>query len=105
MSEEIFQTIVLLITEKMGKYRKPLQRDTRLERDLGISGDDAVELLEAFAGKLNVDISEFQFNHFFTPEGDSLLATILGSSKRKPEVDLTIGDLENAAIKGKLTIR
>lgn len=45
---------------------------TRLEDDLGISGDEASEFMEAFQKHFDVDMSQFQFNKHFSPEGISL---------------------------------
>ncbi|QNF31853.1 DUF1493 family protein [Adhaeribacter swui] len=40
-----------------------------IENDLGITGDDAVELLEKFAQKFKVDLDGFDFSKYFSPEG------------------------------------
>lgn len=105
MKKEIFEEIKLLIEEKMGKYEKKIDRDTSLEKDLGISGDDAWELIMDFSRKFNVDISNFEFSKYFYPEGDSILPSIIRAIRGKPSPkhrELLIGDLERSVIKGKL---
>ena len=39
-----------------------------IEEDLGITGDDAWELMEELGEKLNVDFSGFEFTKHFSPE-------------------------------------
>src|SRR3954451_25224927 len=45
-----------------------LRADTRLEDDLGMSGLDAAEFLEAFAGAFEVDLAGIDFHKHFGPE-------------------------------------
>ncbi|HEY4651343.1 MAG TPA: DUF1493 family protein [Pontibacter sp.] len=45
--------------------------NSEIEFDLGITGDDAEELVAKFAEKYNVDLKEFEFNKYFSPEGFS----------------------------------
>ena len=42
--------------------------DTTLFGDLGVDGEDASELFEAFAREFNVDISGFDHSRYFGPE-------------------------------------
>lgn len=42
---------------------------TVIEDDLGITGDDADELMQKFSKKFNVDLTGFNFMKFFDPEG------------------------------------
>ncbi len=105
MSDDIFESIKLLSEKKMGKYRKPLLRDTTLEKDLGMSGDDAVEFVLDFSKKFSVDVSKFEIKKYFFPEGDSILPAImrLFTGKKNPKKrELKLGDLEKAAIAGRL---
>jgi len=105
MNDEVFEKIRLMVIDKMGKYRKPLVRDTTLEKDLGVSGDDAVEFLLDFGKEFNVDMSNFDIKKYFFPDGDSILPAIVrlftGKRQRK-EKELRLGDLEKAVIAGRL---
>ena len=65
MENEIFNQIVQLIIDKRGKYKFPITEKTTLEDDLGISGDDAIEFLDAFSDKFNIDLSKFKFVEYF----------------------------------------
>ena len=46
-----------------------LRAETRLEEDLGMTGDDASDFLEAFADEFDVDLSGIEFHKHFGPEG------------------------------------
>ena len=105
MNDEIFNRIKLLVEGKMGKYRKPLLRDTTLEKDLGMSGDDAVEFILEFSKRFRVDISKFEIKKYFYAEGDSVLPAIIRvfTGKKNPkQKELTIGHLEKSIIAGRL---
>jgi hypothetical protein len=45
-----------------------LRPDTRLEEDLGMTGDDAAEFMEAFAEAFEVDLTGIEFHRHFGPE-------------------------------------
>ncbi len=109
MQEEILSKIIKLIEGKMGKYKKPITRETCLEKDLGITGDDAVELLLEYSKKFSVDVSNFMAADYFEGEGiqmdiiNPIIRLITG--KKKKEVikkELTVGDLEKGVGVGRL---
>lgn len=105
MEDDVFKRIVLLIENKMGKYRKRMNEETCLEKDLGMIGDDAVEFLIDFGKEFNVDVSKFNFTEYFHPEGDSILPAIirLFTNKKNPKKgELTIGHLVKAVKLGRL---
>lgn len=105
MSDEIFERIKSLVVKQMGRYRKPLTRETCLEKDLGMTGDDAFEFIRDFSKQFDVDISKFEMRKYFMPEADSVLPMIirLFTDKKNPkEAELKLGDLEKAAIAGRL---
>ena len=101
----ISNEILLLIEDKMGKYKFPLNECTSLEKDLGMTGDDAVEFIMEFSEKFNIDISEFKIGEYFEPEGDAILPAILGlltGKRSQKQKELTIGDLQKAVNAHKL---
>ncbi len=103
--ENISEEIKKFVNEIRGGYTFDFTKDTKLQEDLNIWGDDAVEFIENFGGNFNVDISEFDFNKYFKPEGDMILASIVNLfRKTKPPefTPLTLGDLEQAIRNGKL---
>jgi len=50
-------------------WEKDSTLKTEIETDLGISGDDAWELMQKFSKKYSVDLTNFKFDRYFTPEG------------------------------------
>jgi hypothetical protein len=105
MSESLINEIRILIEKKMGKYKRELNADTKLEYDLGITGDDAVEFLIEYSNKFNVDVSDFNIAMYFMPEGDTVLPAIIRFFTRKKALkqkELTIGDLEKGIVAGNL---
>ncbi|PWG77933.1 DUF1493 family protein [Pararcticibacter amylolyticus] len=105
MSDAIFEQIKDFVEEQRWRYPFDLQRTTTLEKDLGITGDDAVEFLVAFGKEFNVDISNFMADEYFKPEGDKILPAIIryftGQKKVKSK-ELSLADLERAIIAGRL---
>jgi hypothetical protein len=98
-----FQEITKLIPEYLYKDKFPLSEGTRLEEDLGYYGEDAELLLIEFSKKFNVDISEFDFAKYFSPEpfSFSFLKSNFGNRTKKTS-SLTLGDLARAIINRKL---
>jgi hypothetical protein len=62
--EEIFT----LVAKATGVPRTRLSVDTDLYGDLGVTGDDASELLATLAGEKAVDLSAMKFGRHFTGE-------------------------------------
>ncbi len=84
----------------------PLNRSTEIENDLLYTGDDACELILAFAERFNVDISDFEPMLYFSPEGvpslTELVLRLLGIIKKRERLSFTIQKLVDAVEKGKL---
>lgn len=105
MSSEVFNQIVALIEAKMGKYNTEITSETCLDKDLGIIGDDAVELLLEYAEKFEVDLSGLNMKKYFVPEGDTILPMIIRffTGRKDPkDSELTVGHLEKGVFAGRL---
>jgi len=104
MNEQILNELIQMIEVKVGK-RKTITRNTTLEDEAGMTGDDAVEFLLDYSKRYNVDLTDFDIRIYFTAEGDSILSgiihTIIGRKVLKQK-DLTVGDLENGIIQKRL---
>lgn len=61
------------LEKEVGSCNAPLTKAKALEKDLGITGDDAIEFLLKFSDKLNIDMSRFDIKLYFEPEGDPIL--------------------------------
>ncbi|MBK7376825.1 MAG: DUF1493 family protein [Chitinophagaceae bacterium] len=105
MEDKLLKDIIVLIEAKMGRYATPITRATCLEKDLGITGDDAGELLLEYGQKFNIDVSKLNLRKYFTPEGDTILQAILRmitGKKASKDSELTVGDLEKGVIARRL---
>jgi len=58
---------------------EPIGLETRLEEDLGVYGDDAVEFMLKYSEKYKVDVTHFMAADYFSPESRSTFGTILSS--------------------------
>ena len=110
MIDEIFNKLKLFVAEQGFGYtlpwpllfkKKEIKRETTLEGDLKIYGDDSDEFLIAFGKEFNVDVSQFPIGNYFSNEGSHLLLWLIGKQKRQIK-QLTIGQLEKAVIAGRL---
>lgn len=74
---------------------------TELGKDLGVDGDDAVELLENFSEKFQVDFSAFEFDRYFGGEVSfdpfAWFAAILSRTAVCNLEPLTVQDLVDSA--------
>jgi len=105
MNDEFFARLIKLIVDQSGVYEKEVLREASIEDDLGIYGDDAIDLLVAYGKEFNVDLSRFMAADYFSPEGDAILPAIIraftGKSKPVRKV-LTVGHLEKGIHAGRL---
>lgn len=90
----LFQEIVKFLEEHSSVDPREIQMDTRLEEDLGITGDDAEDLCVEFFSRFNVDPEGFDIWKHFHGEADDYLFFFSPSSETKP---LKISDLVSAA--------
>jgi hypothetical protein len=105
MSEEIFERIKSFIIKITCIRDILLNRDTILQTEIGVKGDDAVELIEAFSEEFNVDVSNFYISKYFEGEGDTTISDFIDwirGKEKEPIKPLTLSDLEKAVIAGKL---
>ncbi|HBF07996.1 MAG TPA: hypothetical protein DHW71_06870 [Gammaproteobacteria bacterium] len=81
------------------KTQKVLKPTTRVNHDLGLDGDDALEFMQAYAETFNVDLTNFAFKSYFGEEKGinpvALIRYLLKGSELKP---LTIEMLMDASI-------
>jgi acyl carrier protein len=98
--EVTIDEIIKLIPSILFPKNKPISVKLKLENDLGIYGDDAVDFITKFAKKYNVDISDLDFSKYFTKEISFYFVRkfFIKSDKK----DLTIEDLLSSIKTGKL---
>ena len=106
MDEKLFEAIGLFIGNKTGRDPGFFKSSTRLEKDLGIYGDDASELINAYGKKFNVDISNLKLSEYFDGEGLDSFGGIIDLFKMRithvPNKVLTIEHMVNGVKAGKL---
>jgi len=96
---DLEQRVMWFVADIRGTKVEKLHLGSRLCHDLGVDGDDAVEMLTKFSQIFEVDMSRFEFGKYFGPEaGFSLLNCIIWGSG--PLLPLTIGDLVEFAQRG-----
>ncbi|MBC7688235.1 MAG: DUF1493 family protein [Aquabacterium sp.] len=105
MSEEIFDKLKTFVIKQAAVEDEEVTRNAGIEEDLGIYGDDAVDLLIAYGKTFNVDVTKFMAADYFSNEGDPILPAIIrfltNKKKRKTKV-LTVGHLEKGILAGRL---
>ncbi|CAG5003333.1 hypothetical protein DYBT9275_03129 [Dyadobacter sp. CECT 9275] len=92
-NKELQEQVFLFLNEIASVEIDNLNVHKNLEIDLGITGDDASDLIAAFAERFKVDISKFKFHEYFHSE-PSLLSFSNDSFGKK---EFTIRDLVEAA--------
>jgi acyl carrier protein len=100
VSNKIEKNVIAHIAEYIGADPDKVTPGMDLFRDLGIDGDDAIDLITSFSKEFQVDVSNFDFGKHFGPEWPpSLLATLFRRiySKANNITPLTIKDLIKAA--------
>jgi hypothetical protein len=102
MNSQTLQNVIHLVAEHTGVSPYSITASTRIGEDLGVDGDDAADLLRAFASHFHVDLATFQFARHFGAEaswsplyGLYCLFTVRGCTEL-----VTVGQLAEAAEKG-----
>jgi hypothetical protein len=67
--QDLADRVRALVAQERAMPHSKVHLTSRLEEDLGMTGDDAAGFLEAFAAQLHVDLSGIDFHRHFGPEG------------------------------------
>lgn len=70
--ENIEERVMAIIVEETGFPRPKLSTATRIERDIGCTGDDAHDLLVRLKDEFDIDMSGFDFYRHFDGEGQNM---------------------------------
>lgn len=95
VTEKRFTELVSFIRDAIGEYEMPIKRETLIEADLGVSGDEADRLVIAISKKYGFSVENFSFAKYFNNEPSFFDI----SRKVHP---FTVGHLEKAIIAGRL---
>jgi acyl carrier protein len=93
-SDSIFADLQSLIARTTGVPKDRIRRESQMEQDLGITGDDLVEVVDAVFEAFGVDPGDFRYVDYCSVEGLNLLSI----SKKTPVKPLTVGMLTQAAM-------
>jgi len=94
-SENRFLELTSFVREQVREFKMPITRETLIEDDLGVTGDEASELIHNFSVRYSVDISKFDFKKYFNDEP----SVFLSPRKIAP---FRVGFLEKAILAGRL---
>jgi acyl carrier protein len=94
-TNSVYTELIELIAQKSGVDKSLIKRETTIEDGLGVTGEDAEELIVSIQKKFNIDIKDFVFSKYFNDE-----PSIFNSPRNIQP--LTVGDLEHAVLTGKL---
>jgi len=94
---DLLQNLIEFIRHEIGEFKMNIEINTLIENDIGVTGDDADELIVNFSNKYHVDISNFIFKDYFYDEPH--MFNIIPNRHIKP---LKVGHLLNAIIAGRL---
>lgn len=70
---DYLEEIKVFFEENAGIKRSKIGLNSTMEKDLGITGDDADEIMANFFKKFNIDRSNFNSSLYFGEEGIDLL--------------------------------
>lgn len=105
MNDEIFEKLKKFVVEERWENDFPLIASTTVERELKITGDDAVEFLIAYGKEFSVDVTYFMAADYFDGEGTDFLSPIVRAitgKKEQPKKILTLGHLAKGILAGRL---
>ncbi len=67
--QDLVDRVRALVAKELAMPLSKVLLTSRIEEDLGMTGDDSAEFLEAFAEEFGVDLSGLDFHKHFGPEG------------------------------------
>ena len=103
MNIGIFINLKSFVIRQSAVKDEEITRDTSIEDDLGVTGNDAVDFLIADSKTFDVDVTKFMAGDYFGPERNVVLSELFGgfTDKRKRKI-LTVYHLEKGIIAGRL---
>ena len=68
MDSDALASILAFVAEETAYPVEKITLETSVQKDIGVNGDDAEELMERFSKTFQVDMKEFQIDRYFYPE-------------------------------------
>ena len=85
-----------LLSGKTARRDAEIKSDSLLVRDIGIGGDDAVEMFDELVGEFDLELEDFHYDDYFRTERElsSPLYYLKSILKLHRQInDLTVGEL------------
>ena len=96
------EDIAAFVAGRLGVRREVLSAGTRLVQDLGVDGDDFVELMDVFFAQFSVDPAGFRYADHAGAEGLDLLGALNPFGRKPPPPKpVTLAMLVEAAAAGR----
>jgi hypothetical protein len=106
MEESRFQGLREFISDQVGVNPQEVIPETRLYEDLGVYGDDDIDLLISYGKRCKVDVSKFIAADYFSGEGVNMVGRLIRLFTGKQPASglkvLTVNDLEKGVLAGNL---
>jgi hypothetical protein len=97
---DLTQDLIAFVARELSVSPERIRLSTRLGKDLGVDGDDGLEVMARFAETFGVDLSALKPEAYFGPEGINPLWLLSPSWWRRKYKEITIQDLLDAARAG-----
>ena len=94
--------VINILVENFSIHQETISSDTDILKDLGLDGDDAVELFEVISKTLGVDFSGLEWEKHFGPEASFNPFELLNPSWWRWQGDripITVHDLAKSVMK------
>ena len=82
MRDDTYSRLVAFISEQYWTPRRGFHPSTRITDDIGIDGDDGIELIQAIANEFDVDFTAFDPSSYFLPEGFNVVGCLFFPFRR-----------------------
>ena len=109
MADQIWEALEAFAREELGRPlfgRLELNSESRIEEDLRLTGVDAVEFIDKWAEKFNIEAPDgFPYARYFGPDSLDVVRAVAGLFSKRfrdaPLVPFTLGMLAEAMRRGK----
>ena len=99
---EAFGQVRDLLVSEFGIKSSKIKPESRIREDLGICGDDGIDLFTALEEQYGVDLSEYRHDEHFEPERVNFRTMFTKAWwKYQPQLTITVADLVDAVKSGK----
>ena len=83
MNVELLNEVIAFVGEYWHEPKGRLFAETSINNDLGMDGDDGLELMEAFSRRFVVDLGTFPYDNYFGDEASATPISIIVFTVRR----------------------